>query len=154
MSGLIRGKQLVWVRDVRYIDCWRADCQFGLYSAWKDGPKYRWRLRSFEDRLTIHAGESDTLELAQAACQADHDSRAMASVDAVPFAWKQISEAQWYSDLGSSSVYVHLYVDKTWRWQLDDCTGISTAAGVEPTRDAAITAAETFVRQLVMGVPT
>ena len=151
MTGLIRGKPLVWVRDGT---CWRAESQFGVYYAHQSTmpDKYHWDLSPFDDLNTIHEGESYTLDLAQAACQADHDQRAMASVEVVPFQWVCINEYQWHADLGFVDAYAHLYSDrKTWRWQID-ADGISMAVGTAPDRDAAITAAEQFVRQLVMGV--
>ena len=146
MSGLIRGKRLVWVRDGMYINCWRAECQFGVYSAWNAGANFRWRLRSFDNRRTIHEGESDTLELAQAECQADHDQRAMASVEVVPFEW--VDGAVQAGPL--SLVVLSQPPGLVWRVQYGKKT---LQFGAVPDRDdAAITAAETFVRQLVMGV--
>lgn len=145
MSGLIRGKPLVWVRDGMYIDCWSAECQFGVYFAWNDGSKFRWRLRSFDTRRTINEGDSDTLERAQSACQADHDQRAMASVEVVPFEWLNDSVKA-----GPLSLVV-LNQPNGWMWRVQYGKQ-SLLVATARDRDAAITAAEQFVRQLVMGV--
>jgi hypothetical protein len=147
MSGLIRGKRLVWVRDGI---CWRAESQFGVHYAHKSTSpdKYHWDISTRDDFTTIHEGEADTLELAQAACQADHDSRAMASVDVVPF--------EWSGDVAIVGAFTasiwQVPESTTWQWdiQLSDCRTITY--GIEDTRDDAVNAAETFVRQLVMGV--
>lgn len=147
MSGLIRGKRLVWVRDGMYINCWRAECQFGVYSAWNAGANFRWRLRSFDNRRTIHEGESDTLELAQAACQADHDQRAMASVDVVPFEW-EVTGNTGRAKVGELTVRVSFPGRAASHFVEVNVLKFMPRAD----RDAAITAAEQFVRQLVMGV--
>ena len=146
MSGLIRGKRLVWVRDGMYINCWRAECQFGVYSAWNAGANFRWRLRSFDNRRTIHEGESDTLELAQAECQADHDQRAMSSVEVVPFEWSDAIGKR--SQVGELSLCV--WKSSQWCWTVRLYTNL-IASGADVDESAAITAAEQFVRQLVMG---
>ena len=145
MTGLIRGKPLVWVRECH---CLRAESQFGVYYAFQEGTEYRWWLKSFDDRSTIHEGDSYTLELAQAECQADHDQRAMASVEVVPFEWK-VTGNTGRAKAGELTIRVSF-------------PGRAASHFVEVNvlkfipradRDAAITAAERFVRQLVMGVP-
>lgn len=147
MSGLIRGKRLVWVRDGMYINCWRAECQFGVYSAWNAGANFRWRLRSFDNRRTIHEGESDTLELAQAACQSDHDQRSIASIEVVPFEWKN-----GVSTVGPFSLRVWHRSALTWRWEVRIEETQLAGDVVDDTEQAAITAAEAFVRNMIFGI--
>lgn len=146
MSGLIRGKRLVWVRDGKV---WHAESQFGVYYAHKSTTpdKYHWDLSPFDDLNTIHEGKSDTLGLAQAACQADHDSRAMASIDVVPFEWSDAIGKR--SQVGELSLCV--WKSSQWCWTVRLYTNL-IASGADVDESAAITAAEQFVRQLVMGV--
>lgn len=81
MSGLIRGKRLVWVRDG---SCWRAESQFGIYEVFETK---RWYLSPLGDMTVIHDGSGETIDLAKSSCQVDHDQRAMASVEIVPLEW-------------------------------------------------------------------
>lgn len=151
MSGLIRGKRLVWVRDVHYINCWRAECQFGLYCVWRNGQEYRWRLLSDDDRRTIHEGKGGAVEQAQAACQSDHDLRAMASVEVVPFEWSQGDYP--IASAGPFTLTVIEAADADWLWVWSVKLGFYVYEfGIVDSREKAIQFAETFVRQLVMGV--
>ena len=147
MTGLIRGKRLVWVRDG---NIWRAQSQFGNYFVHKSAKcqYFHWDLSTIGDDETLNEGQADTLELGQAACQADHDSRAMASVEVVPFEWK-VTGNTGRAKAGELTIRVSF-------------PGRAASHFVEVNvlkfipradRDAAITAAERFVRQLVMGVP-
>ena len=152
MSGLIRGKPLVWVRDGK---CWRAESQFGVYYVHRSSQSdmYYWDLSPFDDTSTINEGEESTLETAQFACQLDHDSRAMASVEVVPFEWKQTAIGL-CANVGNMTLCVWMsLLQSGWCWHLCAKTTRVIEAGTATDEQAAITAAETFVRQLVMGVP-
>ena len=143
MRGLIRGKPLVWVHDGNY---WRAESQFGIYEVFETK---RWYLSTLSDTTVIHDGSGETIELAQSACQVDHDQRAMASVEVVPFEWNGD-----VASVGKLTVSIWQVPEATtWQWdiQLNDCRTITY--GIDDTRDDAMKAAETFVKQLVMGVP-
>lgn len=65
---------------------------------------------------------------------------------------------EWSGDVGACgrmSLFVwQIPESDEWQWdiQYQECRTISY--GIEPTRDDAVNAAETFVKQLVMGVPT
>jgi hypothetical protein len=138
MSGLIRGKRLVWVRTDK---CWRAETYFGVYRAYENGG---WDLSTEDDWQTISDGTTASRELAQSACQSDHDLRAMASIQVGSREWKQVD------DYETNGICIVEPCDDHYRWQ---CT-INTCCveiGVATTREKAITAAEKFVTRLVMG---
>ena len=141
MNGLIRGKRLVWVRDG---NCWRAESQFGIYEVFEST---RWYLSPIGDTTVIHEGAGETIELAQAACQADHDQRAMASVDVVPFEW-EVTGNTGRAKVGELTVRVSFPGRAASHFVEVNVLKFMPRAD----RDAAITAAEQFVRQLVMGV--
>lgn len=141
MNGLIRGKRLVWVQDGK---CWRAETQFGVYRAYECG---QWELCAFDDWSTINEGETSSRELAQAECQADHDQRAMASVD-VPIEWDGDAATCGWMRLNVWQVPE----SDEWQWDARYLVNPPFTYGIEDTRDDAVKTAETFVRQLVMGV--
>lgn len=150
MSGLIRGKRLVWVRDGMCDVVWVAESQFGTYTVeYTTDKTWCWSLTAMwdGDASLITNGESDSRDLAQAACQADHDQRAMASVEVVPFEWSDAIGKR--SQVGELSLCA--WKSSQWCWTVRLYTNL-IASGADVDESAAITAAETFVRQLVMGV--
>lgn len=159
MSGLIRGKPLVWVRDGMCDVVWVAESQFGTYTVeYTTDKTWCWSLTAMwdGDASLITNGESDSRELAQSACQADHDSRAMASVEVVPFEWVDGEQGWSHATHGIGSLAVSLVVfplgdGGRHRWE-SSINNSRIDFGSRATKAEAITAAETFVRQLVMEV--
>lgn len=147
MSGLIRGKLLVFSV---YGNGWHATSEFGGYYIYKEreGNRFHWTLEiSGESYTTISEGYGDTLELAQSACQADHDQRAMASVEVVPFDWPESGTAI----VEISDFIVRVYPARP-EWLLS-ISFKSTLLVFRPvdSREQAITAAEKFVRNMIFG---
>ena len=145
MSGLIRGKRLVWVRDGN----WRAESQFGVYFVHYTSnlSPAMWGLRPYDGIGTIHGGVSDTLDIAQSACQSDHDQRSIASIEVVPFEWKN-----GVSTVGPFSLRVWHRSALTWRWEVRIEETQLAGDVVDDTEQAAITAAEAFVRNMIFGI--
>ena len=151
VTGLIRGKPLVFSV---YGKGWHATSEFGGYYIYKEreGNRFHWTLEiSGESYTTISEGYGDTLELAQSACQADHDARAMASVEVVPFEWAESGDSVVKAGAFTLRVHSQGAGDAEWIWSIAFQFTV-LEFGIVESREKAIQFAEQFVRQLVMGV--
>ena len=147
MSGLIRGKRLVWVFDgPNYCE---SVSQFGEYECFPYDGGFHWSISTLDtsNMGVINEGQETNIAIAQSACQADHDSRVMASVE-VPIEWEGDK-----ATCGSMRLNVWQVPESDeWQWDARYLVNPPFTYGIEDARDDAVKAAETFVRQLVLGV--
>jgi hypothetical protein len=141
MSGLIRGKRLVWEHNNHLF---YATTAFGVYQTYQivSGLLHGQWAAVLSDGTY---GHHETLELAQAHCQADHDKRALSTVEVAPLVFEGATY-EIAASAGAAGVDIFAY-GSHWKWlvTLDDNDGKC------PSRDEAITAANQFVTRLVMG---
>jgi hypothetical protein len=92
------------------------------------------------------------MEVAQSACQSDHDLRAMASVNVGPFEWVGVLDKD-QAMVGKLSMHVRMAWDGSnqWFWNVQLGDSMTLGYGLKESRAEAITAAEQFVTRLVMG---
>jgi hypothetical protein len=148
MSGLIRGKRLVW-HESRAAD--------GDVMKFASSPFGTYYVRSFDGKwsamVPMPGGQYEARDSeldADTLCQADHDKRALSTVEVAPLVFVQDGDV--WTARGkhfSASVWE---VPRTAEWQWDVCAnGPAFAYGIEDDKEAAITAANQFVTRLVMG---